>query len=273
MRKESYLKLVIFCLLCLSVICCGSDAWCGPGVVTGRVQLKDGTPLSHGEIYFFEADSQIERPVVGKFWKVPGAIEKLDGSGSFSAELDEGTYYVAAIKRTVKDRLGPPQDGDLFLPSHDKKGVYRTVTVRADATSDIGTIKGAERYYKKNFRYKGKLTAMEGKIVTTEGAPVKGMYVFAYTDESMRGRPLFVSEQSAKDGRFFLPVDTGRTFFLKTRDIYAGGTPKAGALVGVLGDAENPTPVVTKPDAITRGIVIQVYPFRGQGKQPGDGNN
>ena len=267
------MKIMLSCIMGMYILCCAVTSWSGQGVVTGRLMLKDGSPLSKGQVFFFETESETEKPVVGKYWKVPSILENVDENGSFSVELEEGTYYIAAIKRMEKDVLGPPQDGDFFLPSHDKKGVYRIVTVRSDATTDLGAIKGIERYQAKNYRYRGKLTALEGKLATMDGVPVKGMYVFAYTDQSMRGRPLFVSARSGKDGRFFLPVDTGRTFYLKVRNMYAGGTPKTGDLVGVYGSVDEPAPAVTKPSSITRGINIQLYPFSGQGRQNNGENN
>jgi hypothetical protein len=61
-------------------------------------------------------------------------------------------------------------------------------------------------------------------------------------------------------------VDKGRTVYLKVRSGYAGGTPPTGALLGVYGDVENPEPAVAVTGKRTKGIDIEVAPFRGRGK-------
>jgi hypothetical protein len=93
------------------------------------------------------------------------------------------------------------------------------------------------------------------------------MFVLGYIDPSMRGRPSFVSTSSDNEGRYQLRVDKGRTFYLKVRDIYAGGKPQAGKLVGVYGELDQPAPVETKTSSTTTGIDIQVDAFSGGGPQ------
>jgi hypothetical protein len=241
------------------------NVYADAGTVTGRLLLSDGRPLSDGQVFFFAADSQLEKPVTGKFWRVPDAAERVDSTGRFTIQLEAGSYYIGAIKRSSADKLGPPESGDYLLPVHDPDGKYRVISVKNNATTDIGAIKGIEQYNSKLAPYKGPLTAIEGRIITTSGTPVKNMYVLAYTDPAMRGRPSFVSTSSDSEGRYQLRVDTGRTFYLKVRNIYAGGKPQAGSLVGVYGDFDQPTPVETKSASTTTGIDIQVDTFSGGG--------
>jgi hypothetical protein len=242
-----------------------NNVYADTGTVTGRLLLSDGRPLADGQVFFFAVKSPLEKPVIGKFWRVPDAAERVDGTGRFTIQLDAGSYYIGAIKRISADKLGPPETGDYLLPVHDTDGKYRVITVKNDSITDIGAIKGIQQYNSKHAPYKGPLTAIEGRIVTTTGAPVKNMYVLAYIDPSMRGRPSFVSTSSDNEGRYQLRVDTGRTFYLKVRNIYAGGKPQTGSLVGVYGDFDQPTPVETKTSSTTSGIDIHVDAFSGGG--------
>jgi hypothetical protein len=189
----------------------------------------------------------------------------VDTTGRFTIQLDAGSYYIGAIKRSSADKLGPPEIGDYLLPVHDTHGKYRVITVKSNSTTNIGTIKGIRRYSENLAVYKGAPTAIEGRISKSSGEPVKNMYVLAYTDPSMRGRPSFVSTPSDSEGRYQLRVDKGRTFYLKVRDVFAGGKPQAGRLVGVYGDFDQPSPVETETSSSTTGIDIQVDPFSGGG--------
>jgi len=242
-----------------------TTAYADTGTVTGRLVLSDGKSLADGQVFFFDVKSPLDKPVIGKYWRVPDVAEHADSLGRFSIQLDAGSYYMGAIKRSSAGKLGPPESGDYYLPVHDARGKYREITIKSNATTNLGTIKGIQRFSPKLAHYKGTTTAIEGRILTSTGDPVPSMYVLAYTDPSMRGRPSFVSTSSDRDGRYQLRVDKGRTFYLKVRNIFAGGKPQAGSLVGVYGDFEQPTPVETKTSSTTSGIDIQVDAFSGGG--------
>ena len=245
----------------LAINCAGADT----GTVTGRLLLSDGKPLADGQVFFFAEKSPFEKPVIGKYWRVPDAAERVDSTGRFTIPLQAGSYYIGAIKRIMADKHGPPETGDYFLPVHNTRGDYRIITVKNNSTTDIGTIKGIQRYSAELAAFTGATTAIEGRIVTASGEPVKDMYVLAYLDPSMRGRPAFVSTSSDSEGRYQLRVDKGRIFYLKVRNIYAGGKPQTGKLVGVYGDFDQPIPVETKTSSTTTRIDIQVAAFSGGG--------
>ena len=256
-------------LVVFSTIVFTGQCWSAEGIIKGRLIAFDGKPLSNGQVFFFNTISELQKPVIGKYWRVPDAVERLDAKGGFAIQLEEGVYYLGAIKRLNPKTLGPPQEGDLFLPIHDKRGKYRKIKVKADVVTDLGTLGGIRRYSTKVKAYKGKVTAIEGQITTDDGSPVEGLSVFAYLDPSMTGHPQFVSEPSNINGQYRLLVDTSRTFYLKVRSGYAGGTPQAGALLGVYGGADNPAMVTTKEGTFVRKIDIVVMPFSGSGKPGG----
>jgi hypothetical protein len=259
------MKSILSVLVCIWITLAINTAGADTGTVTGRLLLADGKPLADGQVFFFAVESPLEKPVIGKFWRVPDAVEHVDGTGRFTIQLDPGSYYIGAIKRVFADKLGPPETGDYFLPVHDTRGNYRIIAVKNNSTTGIGTIKGIRRYSANLAVYEGTPTVIEGRIIKASGEPVKNMYVLAYIDSSMRGRPSFVSTPSDSEGRYQLRVDKGRTFYLKVRDIIAGGRPQAGKLVGVFGGLDEPAPVVTKNSSTTAEIDIQVDPFSGGG--------
>jgi len=259
------MKSILSVLVCIWITLAINTAGADTGTVTGRLLLSDGKPLADGQVFFFAVKSPLEKPVIGKFWRVPDAAEHVDSEGRFTIQLDTGSYYFGAIKRSSAGKLGPPETGDYLLTVHDTRDNYRQITVNNKSITNIGTIKGIQRYNPELAAYKGPLTVIEGRILTASGDPVKSMYVLAYTEPSMRGRPSFVSTSSDEEGRYQLRVDKGRTFYLKVRNIFAGGKPQAGSLVGVYGDFDQPTPVETKTSSTTAGIDIQVDPFSGGG--------
>lgn len=254
--------LVVVMLFLFSQACLAA----GEGTLKGKLTSVDNKPLSEGVVYFFSVTSPLERPITGKFWRVPDFVHKIDAEGRFEARLPVGNYYIAAIKRAAEGRFGPPQEGDFFLPVHDDKGIYRTVVVKDGVVSDIGTLTKIGRYSASNYVYKGEQSAIEGKILTSEGTPVSGLSILGYLNPEMTGPPQFVSAPSQADGGYRLPVDKGRTLYLKVRSGYAGGMPQAGALVGVYGDFSAPEPVEIITGKVTKGIDIIVVPFAGSGK-------
>jgi hypothetical protein len=175
--------------------------------------------------------------------------------------LPEGSYYIGAVKRMTAVSVGPPVDGDYFLPSHDRKGVYRTVTVKDGETTDIGVIKGIQPYSAKRSAYSGKVTAITGRLVRPDGSPVEGMFVFAYGSPEMKERPLFVSTRSDKNGNYRLPLDKGRIVYLKARIGFAGGSPEPGVPIGFYGGEGSMKPVAARTDRVLKEIDIEIKPF------------
>src|SRR5450631_1754332 len=260
------MKNILLLIACIGIVCSGGTVWAEGGTVKGHLLLSNGKPLDNGQVFFFAVKSQLEKPVTGKYWRVPDEIEHVDDNGKFTIQLETGSYYIGAIKRFAADKLGPPQVGDYFLPVHDSHGRYRVIVVKSNSTINIGKITGIQQYSETLAVFKGSPTVIEGRIISASAQPVKNMYVLAYTDPSMQGRPSFVSGASDVEGRYHLRVDKGRTFYLKVRGAYAGGRPQTGDLLGVFGSLDDPAPVEAKTSTTTSGIDIQVEAFAGRGQ-------
>lgn len=258
------MKSICSILLCMLLMCapaCAEEA--RTGSITGRVMIKDGVPMANGVIFIFN-DATGPPPSSDKYWRVPDEIVKTDADGKFVANLTAGTYYIGAIKRTSGDEVGPPQEGDLFLPFHGEGGVPKRHLVASGATTDVGVITGGLPFKKSSIRTREGITAIEGKVIDSRGNPVQDALVFAFLTPAMVGKPLFVSERTAKDGTYIIRVHPGGSYYLKVRNTYGGGALKAGEIMGSYGQ-EKPVGVEVRTGAIVKGINITGIRFPGRG--------
>ena len=232
------------------------------GKVTGKLAQKGGVPLSGGLAFFFNMGSG-PPPSPDKYWRVPDEIAELDADGRFNTELIPGTYFVGAIKRAVGKEVGPPAEGDLFLVARDASQMPRSFVVTAGGHLDLGTIAEAIPYHKPAAAKE--ITGIAGQVVDAENKPVPGVYVFAYLTPAMIGRPLFASEKTGLDGKFLLRVAEGGNYYLKVRELYGGGPPRQGGIIGGYGD-ETPKAVTVKSGSVTSGITVKGLKFPGRGQ-------
>ena len=68
------------------------------GTIAGKFLLKDGSPLSGGQVIFFNAAAGPPASAE-KYQRVPDRIVALDSDGTFKIELQPGKYYISAIRR------------------------------------------------------------------------------------------------------------------------------------------------------------------------------
>jgi len=256
------IRVVMVAAALAAMVCCASAAEPVTGKLTGRLAQKDGSPLSGGLAFFFNQSTGVP-PLPEKYWRVPDEIAELDAEGRFTAELIEGTYFVGAVKRAIGRDVGPPNEGDLFLVSRDPQGKPRTFAVKARTQQDIGTIAEALPFVKSP--NKGGITGIEGVVEGEDGKPIAGVFVFAFMTPSMVGRPQFVAERTGADGRFLLRVAEAGNYYLKVRDVYGGGPPRQGGIIGGY-VSDTPQSVAVKANAITKGVSLKGIRFQGQGQ-------
>jgi len=245
------------CAFLLTLLCCltgmSSAAEIKSGGITGKVMISDIEPMANGEVRVFN-DSTGPPPSSDRYWRIPDKIIKTDKEGKFSVNLAEGTYYIGAILRKSGGTLGPPREGDLFLPFHGDSSPRKHL-VRSGSITDIGTITGARPFNASTIRTTTGITAIEGKLTDTDGNPIAGALLFAFKNPTMKGRPLFISDRTDKDGRYQLRVNLGGSYFLKVRNTYGGGAVKPGEITGFHGLGE-PKPVEVITGSITKDINI-----------------
>lgn len=258
--KKICTNLLFILICCTGVMAFANEG--GAGSISGKVMIKDGVPMADGLVYIFNDGAGPPPSLDFKYWRVPDEIVKIDAEGKFIAALSDGKYYLGAIKRKSGDDIGPLQEGDLFLPILGE-GASRLHLVINGSTTDIGIVTGALPYNKTKIATGG-ITAIEGQITDSRGKPVENAMVFAFTSPAMLGKPLFISEKTGKDGKYILRVDQGGIFYLKIRNVYGGGTMKAGEIMGSYG-RERPVAVEVKTGATVNGINITGISFSGPG--------
>jgi hypothetical protein len=226
----------------------------GKGFVSGRAVLTSGKAIQHAVVLFYVKQNG-PPPLPERYWRVPDAAVPADPDGKFSAELQEGDYYVGAIGR-VSSLLtpGPPLEGDVLVLLKDKSGNPKVITVIDGKTINIGTQKGFP--YRKSVR-KNKITTIEGLVTMLDGTPVPGAFVFAFLSPERGSHPVFASEKTDKLGKYVLRVDGDGIFYLKARDTYGGGKPQNGQLIGTFGGDE-PASVTVKIGSSQKRIDIKV---------------
>lgn len=232
------------------------------GRISGKLMIKDGGPMGESLVHFFNAETG-PIPDPDKYWRVPDFITDIKENGEFTTELNEGKYYIGAIKRiSGKKEVGPPMIGDFFFISQDKDGIPKLYSVKKGEDFSTGAISEAIPF--KGWTFKEGITAIEGRVLIDDGKPVEGALVFTYLSPTMKGKPDFVSDRTDKDGKFTLRVYEGGNYYLRARDLYGGGPPAAGGIIGIYGK-ETSTAIVVNTGEIRKGIDINVVRFPGRG--------
>jgi hypothetical protein len=258
--KKISLILLLMLIFCVEVTVFADEV--KTGILSGTVMIKDGVPMANGVVFIFNSASG-PSPSSNMYWRVPDEIVKTDAEGKFLAKLADGTYYIGAIKRKAGEDIGPPREGDMFLPFHGEGSPKAHIVANGSAT-DLGIITGAYPFKKSSIKTNEGVTAIEGKVTDSSGKPVQHAFVFAFQTPSMVGKPLFVSERTGKNGKYILRVHQGGDYFLKIRNTYGGGAMKAGEIMGSYGQ-ENPVAVTAKTGETVKGINIIGIRFPGQG--------
>lgn len=226
------------------------------GRITGRWITRAHGPMTGGQVLLFNAAAG-PPPASNKFLRIPDAGVAIDGEGKFSAEVPAGRYYLVMRKRVDPTSAGPPQEGDPQFYARLKNGKPRAYTVKAGKTTDVGTITKAVPYRKEKQVEMDGLTGIEGTVTDDRGLPVAGVRVFAYGTPEVQGRPLYASDLTGADGKYFLNVTQKGTYYLKVRTHYGGGMPENGEFMGVYGELDSPVAVAVEDGKIRKGTDIQ----------------
>jgi hypothetical protein len=222
--------------------------------------------MSRGSVFIFDAQRD-PPPALGRYWKIPDHTADIDVQGRFTISLPVGSYYIAAIRRHTSERLGPPVASDYFYASREANGRYRKYTVKKDRVTSVGTIKGIAPAKESDIAYHRDITGIAGMVSDKLGKPVEKALVLAYDNPAMQGPPLFTSSRTGSDGIYLLGVQPSGVYYLKVRDVYGGGKPQTGGILGAFGTMEEPGAVTVKDKKITRGIDISVERFSGSGQR------
>ncbi len=260
MKRLTFLTVFFFLIAAI----CASAQEVGKGKMVGRLLIEDGRPMSGGAVFFFN-DATGPPPSQEKYWRVPDVVAAIGDGGRFSVELPAGRYYMGAMKRNSQEKnFGPPGEGDYFLKGQDPGNKPKTYIVKRGETTDIGTIAEGKPFKRTVVKYSGGITAIKGVVRDAEGKPVEGVAVFGYKKSITREKPLFASDRTGADGKYTLRVSEGGKYYLKVRDVYGGGPPKNGEIIGNYWQGV-PVEASAETGEITEGIDISVTRFPGRG--------
>jgi hypothetical protein len=229
------------------------------GTISGQIMVNGDVPIKGWVAYFFNAETG-PPPDLEKYRRIPDHMVLIGDDGRFTTELVEGVYFIAAVKRLSGGTVGPPKEGDYFISPRDDKGRPKSHIVKAGGSIDIGVISGVETF--KGFSQEG-ISGIEGVILDMNGKPIKGAIVAAFQIKTETRRPLFVSDLTDSDGKYFFRVAEG-TYYLKVRSGYGGGPPVAGEIIEGYGE-KKPDAITVKKGEIIKGVNIKVVEFPGRG--------
>lgn len=229
------------------------------GTISGKILGKNGESMSGGKILLFRAEAG-PPPSRHKYWRTPDEIVDINSDGTFSANVTEGTYYLAAVKRMSTGVIGPPQEGDLIYPySRDElKSENREYLVKRNSNTNVGTIAEAVIFKAEPDVSNAGITAIEGLVTDIQGKPLSGAMAFAYKTADLTGKPLFTSARTGKDGKYSIRLSEGGSYFIKIRNTSVGGHPIDGEIIGVYG---NDDPVVV---TVATGKVLKHIDVTGR---------
>lgn len=250
--------LISFLLFFAATFCFAADA--RQGTMTGKWITKEMGPMTGAQVLLFNAASG-PAPSSDKHLRIPDAGTPVDSAGKFSLEVPAGKYYLVMRKRVNPVSAGPPEEGDPQYYARLKNGQPKTFVVKSGKITDVGTIAVAEPFKRAQPATTAGLTGIEGAVLDEQGMPVAGVRVLAYSSPKVQGRPLFASDKTGADGRYFLNVTQQGAYYLRVRTHYGGGKPVDGEFMGIYGKPGVPGSLVVEKGKISRGIDISVEKY------------
>jgi hypothetical protein len=193
--------------------------------VTGLVTMAGG-PSEGAYVYAYPAAAKTAR---GPAYV---AFARTAADGRFRLPLREGEFLVVARRKGGDDETGAMRE-----TGGTSGDDVRRVTLAAGATRDVGTIAlhpAAESKRRARAEKGGQETfaaELQGRVTREDGTPGQGVYVMAYADRRMIGRPFAVSGVTGKDGAFTLRLPRAGTFYIGARSAF-GGPLSPGEWVG-----------------------------------------
>ncbi|MEN8265040.1 MAG: hypothetical protein ABFR82_16460, partial [Nitrospirota bacterium] len=175
------------------------------GWISGQMMTQGGDPMTGGMIVFFNAETG-PPPSPDRYLRIPDEIGEIIGEGKFHILLPVGKYYMGAIKRVSRERIGPPQDGDFFYISQDREGNPVAYGIEKNQSLSVGIVSEAVPFKR---TVPAGISGISGTILDIGGNPVEGAIVFAYYTETMTGLPPFTSYRTKKDGKYLISMDRG----------------------------------------------------------------
>ncbi len=192
----------------------------GAATISGRMLMKNGTPLSGGIALAFDLQIGIP-PAPKKYFRLPDYTEQIQNNGSFRLHLPQGEYAIGAVKRR-DGKAGPPQDGDIFFLLRDEQRNIKRVAVPNNDHVDLGDM-AAEEIFRPVSDPLDTITSVSGTVTDSTGTPVSGAIVSAVLVRKGVKDMLFFSQETNNSGIYLLKLPLGDTYNL---GIWETGPPE-----------------------------------------------
>lgn len=226
----------------------GSIAADGKTSVRGQLHIN-GEPVADAFVYVYTRGNALTGPSYGQ-------VVQSDERGFFRLNLSAGQYWLSARRRSDGSRVGDVSAGDLSgeYPGNPLKletGQQRTLTNwPLRVVSETALEKKREQG-----KFTRTSTWLSGRVIDEDQLPLSGIYLFAYRDSRMIGKPDFISMPSAKDGTFSLYLDQGGEFYVGARSTF-GGPLEPGERVGTYDQRPDHGVLVKKDQQIPLGDIV-----------------
>lgn len=207
----------------------------------------EGQTLNNAFVYVYsEPSANLLGPSYAK-------VEQVDAVGGFRLELPAGRYWLAARQRADGSRSGEPDVGDL-------SGNYsgNPVVISAGQQLRLGVFPlrqvAADKHQQRMAagKFVASETAIKGRAVDDQGQPLAGIYVYAYRDSRMIGKPTHISAATATDGNFALFLSVGGNYFIGARSTF-GGPLEPGEWVGTFDRQQDHQLVIEQGSTVSLG--------------------
>jgi hypothetical protein len=217
--------------------------------LSGRIS-HHGEPVSRAFVYVY---SETTAGLIGPSY---GEAVQTDQDGTFTINLPAGRYSLVARKRADGSRSGSLSPGDLNAhypgnPVEVRSGEH--LQLQAFPLAAIDAEVYAQRQTDGVFAKTD--TVLHGQIVDADGQPVSAVYVLAYLDSRMVGKPVHMSVPTAADGQFSLFLDATGTYYIGARSAI-GGPLEPGEWVGTFDDQPDHGVAVTHRQNYDLGSIV-----------------
>jgi hypothetical protein len=185
-----------------------------------------GQPLPDAFVYVYTDNSgELMGPSYAK-------LVQADAKGHFRIELPAGKFWLVARQRSDGGRAGEPSAGDLNgrypgNPVQIKRGQH--LQLNDFTLKTVDETKQLERLAAGKFSETE--TVLRGVAVDEDDSPLAGIYVYAYLDSRMIGKPTYISAPTEADGKFEIFFGAAGKYFIGARSTF-GGPLEPGEWVG-----------------------------------------
>lgn len=184
------------------------------------------------------------------------AFARTGEDGRYVLPLREGSFVIVARRKGSENETGAIQ------PGGESGGEGERVDLAPGITKEIGAIslhppeEGKRRMRVEAGGQERRGASIRGVVVRADGSPGAGVYVMAYPDHRMIGRPYAISGKTGRDGAFLLPLPKPGKYYLGART-ERGGPVSPGEWVGRY-DGSPDHSVEVAPGEAREGISIRV---------------